>query len=184
MIVRLAVAADIPVVLAWRAERAAWLAERGESQWQTPWPEAAAVELVRTGQLWMVWDGDDPAASFALSTGAQVTDLWKLDSDYGQLWLPEDDPEDALYISKMVVPLARSGEDLGAEILRWAAGYAFDADLLWLRLDAWTSNAGLRAWYERQGFRLVRVVETRVSGACFQRPAQPYTGWRLKTADG
>lgn len=183
MIVRPAAPADIPVILAWRAERASWLAERGESQWQTPWPEEAAIELVNTGQLWMVWDGDDPAASFGLSSSEQVTSLWKLDSDYGPLWLPGDDPSDALYISKMVVPLHRSGEDLGAEILLWAAGHAFGAGLLWLRLDAWTSNAGLRAWYERQGFRLVRVVETRASGACFQKPAQPYRGWRLKTAD-
>lgn len=183
MIVRQATDADIAVVLQWRAERAAWLADRGESQWQTPWPVEAAERAVESGELWMVWDGDVPAASFALSDHTQVNALWKLDSDYGVLWVQQDRPEEALYISKMVVPLARASDGLGAEILRWAGGYAFDAEKLWLRLDAWTSNAGLRAWYERQGFQLVRVVPTRASGACFQKPAQPYTGWRLKTAD-
>ncbi len=183
MIVKQAALADLPVILGWRAERAHWLAARGESQWQTPWPEDAAVELVRTGQLWMVWDGDQPAASFALSNGEQVMSLWKLDSDYGPLWQPEDRPDTALYISKMVVPLHRAGEGLGAEILDWAGGAAFEARKFWLRLDAWTTNLGLRRWYESQGFRIVRVVETRVSGACFQRPSQPYGGWRLKTDD-
>lgn len=183
MIVKPAAALDIPVVRAWRAERAAWLAERGQDQWQTPWPLEAAERAVASGELWMVWDGDNPAASFMLSDHTQVGELWKLDSDYGVLWLPEDRPHEALYISKMVVPLDRSGDGLGAEILDWACGYVFDQDLLWLRLDAWTSNDRLREWYVQQGFRLVRVVPTRVSGACFQRPAQPYTGWRLKTPD-
>lgn len=175
--------ADADTVLAWRRVRAQWLAARGQDQWQTPWPLESAMAAIETGQLLMIWDGDEPVASFALSNHEQVGELWKLDTDYGPLWLPSDRPHEALYVSKMVVPLSRAGDGLGVEILDWCAGRAFDADKLWLRLDAWTSNAELRGWYERQGFRLVRVVATRVSGACFQRPAQPYLGWRLKSRD-
>lgn len=180
MIVRQAELSDLDTILEWRTQRAAWIADRGSDQWQVPWPRAAAEYAVDTGQLWMIWDGDAPAASFMLSDHEQVVDLWKLDSDYGPLWYTSDRPQTALYVSKMVVPLERAGQQLGGEILDWCGGVAFDHDKLWLRLDAWTTNAELRAWYESQGFRLVRVVPTRVSGACFQRPSQPYRGWRFK----
>ena len=63
----------------------------------------------------------------------------------------------------------------------WAAGRAWDASLTWLRLDAWTTNPRLHAYYIDKGFRHVRTVESRVSSACFQRPGQPYRG-SLKTA--
>jgi ribosomal protein S18 acetylase RimI-like enzyme len=81
----------------------------------------------------------------------------------------------------MLVPLARSGDELGREMLDWAGGQAFDAGLTWLRLDAWTTNTQLHDYYRRFGFRHVRTIASRVSGACFQRPAQPYLGGRLKT---
>lgn len=181
MIVKPAFNADLDTVLRWRAERTRWLARLGEDQWQVPWPRASAQIAVETQELWMVWDTDTPVASFMLSDHERVDDLWKLDTDYGQLWLPDDQPQQALYVSKMVVPLANAGEGLGAEILDWCAGQAFDTNHFWLRLDAWTTNIRLRTWYEKQGFELVRTVGTRASGACYQRPAQPYTGWRLKT---
>ncbi len=181
MIVRAAALSDVDTVLRWRSQRAAWIAARGSDQWQTPWPRSLAEQAVRSGQMWMIWDGTDPVASFVLSDAAQVTELWKLDTDYGHLWLDSDRPASALYVSKMVVPLEHAGEGLGAEILDWCGGTAFEAEKIWLRLDAWTTNTGLHDWYMRQGFKLVRVVPTRVSGACFQRPALPYRGWRLKS---
>jgi GNAT superfamily N-acetyltransferase len=94
---------------------------------------------------------------------------------------PEDDPADAIYAAKMMVPLTRSGNGLGNEMLDWAGGQAHEAGLTWLRLDAWTTNAELHNHYRRLGFRHVRTVASRVSGACFQRPAQPYVHGRLKT---
>jgi len=54
------------------------------------------------------------------------------------------------------------------------------ATLTWLRLDAWTTNPALHNYYRRRGFQHVRTVASRISGACFQRPAQPYLG-PLKT---
>ncbi|MEV4414356.1 GNAT family N-acetyltransferase [Catellatospora sp. NPDC049609] len=100
--------------------------------------------------------------------------------DAHALWHPSDDPGNALYASKMMVPLEYAGLGLGAELLDWAAGRAYDAGVLWLRLDAWTTNADLHQYYRGLGFEGVRVVATRASGACFQRPAQPYQGARFK----
>jgi GNAT superfamily N-acetyltransferase len=172
--------ADVDVVMAWRRERVAWLAERGEDQWSIPLPRSAVAATVLAGQTWLVWDDHVPVATITLTAYMDVDNLWKPDRDPEALWYPQDDPADALYAAKMMVPLDRAGTGLGREMLAWAGGRAFDAGLTWLRLDAWTTNPRLHRYYQREGFRHVRTVESRVSGACFQRPAQPYTG-HLKT---
>jgi hypothetical protein len=51
----------------------------------------------------------------------------------------------------MMVPLAYAGQGLGAELLDWAVSRVYTAELLWLRLDAWTTNTNLHHWYEQQG---------------------------------
>jgi GNAT superfamily N-acetyltransferase len=174
---------DVDTIMAWRRERVTWLAARGADQWSIPLPRSAVAATVSSGQTWMVWDGDDPVATITLTAYADVDGLWKPDVDPEALWHPEDDPADALYAAKMMVPRARAGDGLGAEMLRWAGGRAFDAGLQWLRLDAWTTNPELHDYYRRLGFRHVRTVSTRVSGACFQRPAQPYVDGLLKTQE-
>lgn len=183
MIVAPARLADVDTIMRWRAERVAWLHARGEDQWSIPLPRSAIASNVTSGQTWMVWDGDEPVATLALSAYVDFSELWKPDVDPEALWLVEDDPGDALYVSKMMTPLARSRDGLGAEMLGWAAGRAFSAGLQWLRLDAWTTNHRLHDYYRRQGFRHVRTVASRVSGACFQRPAQPYVDGPLKTQE-
>lgn len=187
MIVRPARMSDVDTLLEWRRERAAWLARRGEDQWQVPWPRWAVAGAVQAGQTWMVWDGEQPAASITLTAGVDLDTVWKSDKGPGldpdALWLPSDDPGDALYVSKLMVPMAYAGAGLGVELLDWAGGRAYDAELHWLRLDAWTTNLRLHGFYRRHGFTHVRTVASRPSGACFQRPAAPYTRCRLKAED-
>lgn len=185
MIIRPARLADVDTLLDWRRERAAWLAERGSDQWQAPWPRWAVTGAVQAGQTWMAWDGETPAASITLTAAVELDTVWKSDDTElaDALWHPGDDPGNALYASKLMVPAAYAGQGLGEELLDWAGGRTYDAELLWLRLDAWSTNEPLHDWYRRQGFVLVRVVGSRASGACFQRPAQPYTGCRLKVED-
>lgn len=184
MIVRPARASDVDTLLEWRRERASWLAALGEDQWQVPWPRWAVAGAVQAGQTWMAWEGERPAATITLTAGVDLDTMWKSDKGPGltpdALWWPQDEPGDALYVSKLMVPMAQSGTGLGAELLDWAGGRAYEAELSWLRLDAWTTNLRLQHWYTRQGFTHVRTVASRVSGACFQRPAMPYQGWRLK----
>jgi len=181
MIVRPARLDDIDTILTWRRQRAAWLADRGETQWSVPWPRAAVTATIQTGQTWMIADGDAPWASVTLTAWTDLDGLWRLNADSGSLWYVDDDPADALYVSKLMVPIEHAGDGLGAEILDWAGGRAYDAGLTWLRLDAWTTNTDLHTYYLRQGFQHVRTVATRTSGWCAQRAAQPYTGSRLKT---
>lgn len=181
MIITPARLVDTEVIMSWRRERVAWLASRGEEQWSIPLPRSAIAATISAGQTWMVWDGQDPIATITLTAYTDVDNLWKPDRDPEALWYPEDDPADALYAAKMMIPLRYAGSGLGGEMLDWAGGRAYAAELTWLRLDAWTSNPRLHAYYVGQGFRHVRTIESRVSGACFERPSQPYTGDRLKT---
>jgi Acetyltransferase (GNAT) family len=181
VIIRRARLADVEVIMAWRRERVAWLAARGEEQWSIPLPRSAVAATVSAGQTWLVWEGDEPIATVTLTAWPEVDELWKPDRDPERLWYPQDDPADAIYVAKMMIPLMRAGGGLGGELLDWAGGRAFEAGLTWLRLDAWTTNHRLHGYYRHQGFRHVRTVESRVSGACFQRATQPYLRERLKT---
>ena len=181
MIVTPAVLGDVATITECRRQPVAWLAARGVEQWSIPLPRPAVAATVSAGQTWMVWDGPEPVATITLTAYVDVDSLWKPDRDPEALWYPDDDPADALYAAKMMIPLRHSGADLGGEMLDWAGGRAYDAGLTWLRLDAWTTNERLHEYYVRQGFRHVRTIESRVSGACFERPAQPYAGNRLKT---
>lgn len=181
MIITRAALADVDLIMKWRRERVAWLAGRGEDQWSIPLPRSAVAATVSAGQTWLIWDDHEPVATLTLTAYVDIDGLWKPDRDPEALWYPGDDPADALYVAKMMLPLDRANTGLGPEMLDWASGRAYDAGLTWLRLDAWTTNPRLHAYYRGQGFRHVRTVATRVSGACFQRPSQPYHGV-LKTA--
>jgi GNAT superfamily N-acetyltransferase len=121
-------------------------------------------------------------ATITLTAWAGVDDLWKPDVDPEALWHPSDAPADALYAANMMVPRQYAGTGLGAQMLDWAAGRAYECELTWLRLDAWTTNPGLHDYHPSLGFQHVRTVSSRISGACFRLPAQPYTG-PLKTEE-
>jgi GNAT superfamily N-acetyltransferase len=177
MIIRRATLEDLDTILTWRAEAVAWLAERGIDQWtyptDPPYPtKDRAIETIAAQQTWMAWDHSTPVGTITV-TGYIDPELWESTGD----------PDDALYAHKMIVTRPYSGTGLGAELLDWAAGRAHDQGLGWLRLDAWTTNTRLQNYYLRHGFQHVHTVATRPSGACYQRPARPYTGVRLKTDD-
>ncbi|WP_033339201.1 GNAT family N-acetyltransferase [Catenuloplanes japonicus] len=183
MIITRAALSDVDTIMSWRRERTAWLATRGEDQWSIPLPRSAVAATVSAGQTWMVWDDHVATGTITLAAATDADGLWKPAHDAPDaLWHPGDDPADALYAAKMI-PLVHSGDGLGGELLDWAGGRAYAAGLTWLRLDAWTTNEKLHDYYRQLGFRHVRTVESRISGACFQRAAQPYDG-RLKTDGG
>jgi GNAT superfamily N-acetyltransferase len=180
MIVTRARLADVDTIMEWRRELTAWLVDRGVDQWSIPLPRSAVAATVGSGQTWIVRSNHEPVATITLTAWPDVDELWKPDRDPEALWYPADKPADALYVAKMMVPRAKAGGGLGAEMLDWASGRAYDSGLTWLRLDAWTTNPALHNYYRRRGFQHVRTIASRISGACFQRPTQPYFG-PLKT---
>ena len=143
-------------------EAGRWLATIGSDQWQYPARSGRIMASIAAGECWLVETGGESVATIALDGYA--------DPDF---WSAADGPDAALYVHRMVVRRASAGSGLGSALLDWAAGRAESAGRPWLRLDAWRTNLRLRAWYEAEGFALVRVVDAphRRSGALYQRPA-------------
>lgn len=155
------------VVDLWRAA-AIWLRDRGSDQWQYPVKMHNVDAAIVAQTCWMVENTDGtPAGTVTVDKNA--------DPD---LWHAADLPEAALYAHRLVVREDLRGQELGAAILDWASARAKMCGKVWLRLDAWTTNAGLQHYYLKRGFQLVRVVRRAdiVSGALFQRPAGVVSG--------
>ncbi|MEU3710467.1 GNAT family N-acetyltransferase [Streptomyces catenulae] len=110
--------------------------------------------------------GGDPAATVTLDR--------VIDPELWDLWTPEERADPALYVHKLTVDRRYAGSGLGGRILDWAGDRAARQGARWLRLDAWTTNAGLHRYYLRQGFQHVRTTADpdEVSGWLAQRPAR------------
>ncbi|WP_079046391.1 GNAT family N-acetyltransferase [Carbonactinospora thermoautotrophica] len=164
MIIRPAEPSDVQTILRWRAETAAWLRERyGTDQWAKPYPADHILATVQAGEVFMVHRDycEDPIATITINGYADP-----------ELWTPDELTEPARYVSKLTVSRAAAGLGIGATLLDWAGSRAAAEGAQWLRLDCWTTNSRLHAYYRRQGFTHVRTVAHRDSGALFQRPAR------------
>jgi GNAT superfamily N-acetyltransferase len=160
--------ADQPTVEQLWTEASRWLAEAGQDQWQYPPRTGRIAASIAAGNCFVVDHDDDPAATITVDLYADP-----------EFWLPGDDPAEGLYVHRLIVARSHAGAGLGSALLDWASGQAQAAGLTWLRADCWRTNTALRAWYEGQGFALVRDVNLphRGSGALFQRRA----GVRLRS---
>lgn len=166
MIIVPATAADLPRLLRFRTDAAAWLAERGTDQWALPFPPEHIARSIEQGEVFMVKPrlSDDAAATITLDTEADPL-----------LWTEDEREEPALYVHKLTVDRSYSGTDLGRKLLDWAGDRAFREGARWLRLDAWTTNERLHCYYLDKGFEHVRTVydpEVGGSGWVAQRPAR------------
>ena len=170
MKITLALPEDLPKLLAFRQEAAAWLSKLGTDQWSRPYPADRLLETIESGTVFMVRDGDATIATITLTP----------DPEEG-LWTEQELSEPSLFINKLTVARTHAGRNLGGRLLDWAGDRAFRASAKWLRLDAWTANEGLQRYYLDQGFEHVRTVREgvavnggpRVSGWLAQRAARP-----------
>lgn len=153
---------DVQTVAAMWNRASARLAARGLDQWQYPVKMHNIRSAVDAGSCWLALDAQ----------GVTVGTITVDDSADPGLWFPDDNPNDALYLHRMVTESNAAGNNLGSALIDWAGRRAMAGGKSWVRLDAWRSNGGLRNYYVRQGFELVRVVaDPSGSGACYQRPA-------------
>ncbi|MEU0720105.1 GNAT family N-acetyltransferase [Streptomyces lavendulocolor] len=161
---------DLPRLLAFREEAAAWLSQLGSDQWRRPYPADRLMATIEAGTVFMVRDGDATAATITLTPEAEEG-----------LWTEAELSEPSMFVNKLTVARTHAGRGLGARLLDWAGDRAYRASASWLRLDAWTTNGRLQAYYLRHGFRHVRTVleggavngGPRVSGWLAQRPTCP-----------
>ncbi|MFI5721002.1 GNAT family N-acetyltransferase [Nocardia sp. NPDC051750] len=163
---------DLSLICRLRQQRALWLAARGSDQWST---EASGLSLdyfahvvdraVTAGETWIAEMNGEPAGTITINDQAD-----------NELWT-EAELADALIVHYLIVDLRYAGEGIGRRLLAHAAALARTRGRHWVRLDAWTGNADLHAYYRRAGFRLVRVaVPDRPSPSCalFERHVN---GW-------
>ncbi|MFI8932467.1 GNAT family N-acetyltransferase [Streptomyces sp. NPDC053474] len=170
MKVTLATLDDVPRLQRFRTDAAAWLAARGSDQWSTPYPDDLLLRSIKAEDVFLFReaDGAEPVATVTLDAVADPV-----------LWRDDEARQPALYVHKLA--LARPGGQggLGGRILDWCGDRAARAGALWLRLDAWTSNTKLHAYYRARGFTHVRTVHTPDaygSGWVAQRPAAASPG--------
>ncbi|MEU7291706.1 GNAT family N-acetyltransferase [Streptomyces exfoliatus] len=170
MIIERATAEDLDVLLAFRQEAAAWLSDLGTDQWQRPYPADRLLSTIEAGVVFMVRDGSVTAATITLTPEAEEG-----------LWSEQELRQESLFVNKLTVARTHAGQDLGGRLLDWASDQAYRSGVMWLRLDAWTTNKPLQDYYLRHGFEYVRTVTEggavnggpRVSGWLAQRPALP-----------
>jgi Acetyltransferase (GNAT) family len=168
---------DLTVVIRLIEEAAEWLRGRGTDQWARPWPNRAGrdsriLAALSQGKTWIGWDDSAPAATITA------------DPDEDPYW-PDDllhDP--AVYVQRMVVRRPYRGVGLGATLLDWAGWTARrDHGARWIRVSAWTTNTGLHAYFQRQGFLPCgsHADDGYPSAARFQKPTAllPTSGFAL-----
>lgn len=159
---------SLATVIRLRREAAAWLRSQGQDQWSTDFPDTETMIAgferdLQEGTTWLALD-DDANETFAAVTINRRT--------HPGLWSPEEEAT-TLFVHRLTLVRAAAGHGIGSRLLDFAGEQAEQAGLPWLRLDAWTTNERLHRYYQRQGFRLVRIVPDHFtpSAACFERPA-------------
>jgi ribosomal protein S18 acetylase RimI-like enzyme len=164
----LATSEDIDAVAKLHAEAASWLASKGSDQWQATAVGRKTPDRVRRSiakhvaaqECWVALDGDEVVGTITIDSYADP-----------EFWTEDDEPHDALYVHRMIVKRERAGEGIGDALLGLANVLAAKAGRRWVRLDAWSTNEDLHAYYRRAGFQHVRTLRYahRGSGALFQR---------------
>ena len=132
---------------------AKWLRKsKHTDQWAKPWPSRAGQkERIRSdllkGKTWLLWDDSTVAGTITIGTDEPV-------AAQGQpIWPEHKRHEPALYVRRVIVRRSYSGLGLGAGLLDWAADVAKrDHGAMLIRIDVWTTNTGLHAYYERRRF--------------------------------
>ncbi len=133
-------------------EAAVWLRTKNTDQWANPWPDRAGQQErilndLLKGKTWISWHGTTAAGTITVDTEEP------LDLNEQPVWPDHKRHEPALYVRRVIVSRRYAGIGLGAALLDWAADVAKrDHKVAHIRIDVWTTNEELHAYYERQHF--------------------------------
>ena len=171
LLLRPATESDEEVIIGLIDKAAAWLRTTGTDQWAEPWPSeeerrGRILRSVLAGTTWIVWDGDLPAATLTAEPRHTQHDR--------PVWPEEMRQDPAVYVCRLVVSRRYAGRRLGARLLDWAGLSARRShNARWVRVDVWTTNEALHAYYEAQGFYRCGSADKAddyPSAALFQKP--------------
>lgn len=144
-------------------------------QWEKPWPDLARqneriLNDLMKGKTWLVWDDATAAGTITIDPDAPLA------AHGNPVWPVHQRRERALYVRRVIVRRGYAGLGIGAALLDWAAGVAKrDHGAALIRIDVWTTNFGLHAYYERQHFTRCpapRELVNYPSQALFERRAE------------
>ncbi|MGQ4618056.1 GNAT family N-acetyltransferase [Nocardia sp. R7R-8] len=169
---RQATLGDLGMICRLRVQRTAWLTARGSDQW-TVAGRGLPIEIfaravgrsLDAGETWIAEVAGEPAGTITVNDRA----------DAG-LWSPWE-LDDAAIVHFMIVDLRFAGLRVGHHLLAHAGMLARERGRAWVRLDAWTTNTDLHAYYRSAGFRLVRIAGPLALGpsrALFERRADAW----------
>jgi hypothetical protein len=145
-----------------------WLGTKETDQWARPWPDEEGrreriLAAIRAGRTWVIWDDALPTATITTSP-----------NDH-QVWPEEYRGDLAVYIRRLVVSRRYAGQDLGLHLLDWA-GYRARREYgaHWVRVDLWTTNSELHAYFRGLGFVFCGLSEIPdyPSAALFQKSTE------------
>ncbi|MFI6125376.1 GNAT family N-acetyltransferase [Streptomyces sp. NPDC051064] len=142
-----------------RLEAERWLADAGIDQWRNPQTRQPALEKWKTdiaaGRTWVVEEQGDAVATVTLAPP---------DLDF---WTANDEPDEAVYVAKLITSRSVAGRNLGGQLLDWVGSQARQQGKPWVRLDCWRSNTKLQDFYKGEGFQHVRT----------EAPTHRLSGW-------
>lgn len=115
-----------------------WLRSKGISQWSESFPLEILKSEVEKGELYVLHENSDLIASVALTMTAD------------EFW--DDDDGTSLYLHRLAIARDRSGENLGAAIMKWAEQKASSAQFRSLRLICDATNPFLPGYYASLGY--------------------------------
>ncbi|HEY6362803.1 MAG TPA: GNAT family N-acetyltransferase [Vicinamibacterales bacterium] len=138
--VRLATAADAPLVAAILAEVDAWVAQLGTPMWELGEVDQDRIAAeVAKGLFALAWSGSEAAGTVRF----QLEDP--------EFW-PDRPGDNAAYIHRLAVRRKFAGGAISTALMTWAVDRARSLRRDALRLDCDADRTSLRAVYERFGF--------------------------------
>jgi ribosomal protein S18 acetylase RimI-like enzyme len=157
-------------VLALIEEARTWLWTKGTDQWAAPWPDketrdARIFRGIRAGKTWMVWHGEVPAGTVTIDSQPDLA-VWSRPTCHCDL------SEQAVYVHRLITAREYAGRGLGADLIGWVARRGRrEYGAKWIRIDVWTSNTALHAYYFKLGFERCGLCANPYypSGALFQK---------------
>ena len=189
LLLRRATEQDEKIIIGLIDEAADWLRTKGTDQWAEPWPSEEErrrriMRSIRKGTTWILWDDGLPIATLTAEPHFSQHDR--------PVWPEEMQQDPAVYVCRLVVSRSHSGQGLGARLLDWAGlGAKLGRNARWIRVDVWTTNEALHAYYEGQGFDFYGYADDAdgyPSAALFQKPTDqipaPDTPRFLEDPDG
>jgi len=153
-------------------EAAAWLRTKDTDQWAKPWRNEddrseRILRDLRAGKTWIIAESNALVATLTADTHHDHQEMI--------VWPARAHQDPAIYVCRLAVSRSHAGQSLGAALLNWAGRSARERHgARWLRVDVWTTNYGLQAYYRRQGFEFYDYSEDDEypSGALFQKSTE------------